>query len=578
MSTDDEIDKLFAGRAEFNDDGEIVPVKLDAGWGDIEPIASTLPSVQPFDPQLLPAELRNYVLDVAERQQAAPDYVAVTALCGLAAIVGNRVRIAPKQHDDWEVVPNLWGAIVGRPSAKKTPAINKALAPVYKLEEWMRETWQAELEGIKVSSVLSVLDQKELKKRAEKALKGGDRDGARQILEDIATEGEAEEPACPRVVVNDATVEKLGELLNENPRGLLLIRDELPGLLARLDREEYQSERAFYLEAYNGDGRFTYDRIGRGTVHIKTCTLSLVGGVQPSKIAPIIRSAITGIGNDGLVQRLQLAVWPDNLPVWRWVDRPPHLGAREAYEGVFQTLHELAWTTDNPLVMRFSPAAQDRFRDWSEDVETEARSGKLSGVMESHLLKMPKTVASLALLFELVSGGRFDVGEESIAMALRWYSYLRTHANRLYAAAATSIEEGAKLIIERRDQVPTEFAARDVRRKNWGGLGDDADAAQAAIDLLVSSNHCREIHRPTGTAGGRPSVAYEWNPALGDPKKRSKPLPTPTDKTDKTPDDMPSDRVSSVSSVAGRSVCENSSFVKTNLAEDEIPAFLRAKF
>jgi hypothetical protein len=40
--------------------------------------------------------------------------------------------------------------------------------------------------------------------------------------------------------------------MNENPRGLLLIRDELPGFLARMESEEFQSERAFYLEAYNG--------------------------------------------------------------------------------------------------------------------------------------------------------------------------------------------------------------------------------------------------------------------------------------------------------------------------------------
>ena len=114
----------------------------------------------------------------------------------------------------------------------------------------------------------------------------------------------------------DATVEKLGELLNENPRGLLLIRDELAGFLAHLESEQYQSDRAFYLEAFNGDGRFTYDRIGRGTVHIGNCTVSMIGGVQPTRIAPLVRAAIRGTNNDGLIERLQLAVWPDDLGSW----------------------------------------------------------------------------------------------------------------------------------------------------------------------------------------------------------------------------------------------------------------------
>lgn len=32
---------------------------------------------------------------------------------------------------------------------------------------------------------------------------------------------------------------------------------------------------------------------------------------QPSGIAPIVRGAIIGTGNDGLIQWLQMTVWPD---------------------------------------------------------------------------------------------------------------------------------------------------------------------------------------------------------------------------------------------------------------------------
>jgi hypothetical protein len=110
--------------------------------------------------------------------------------------------------------------------------------------------------------------QRTQKEKAEKALKDGDRDGARGFLAELI-DGSDSDPPCPRIIINDATVEKLGELLNENPRGVLLIRDELSGFLARMENEEHQSERAFYLEAFNGDGRFTYDRIGRGTIHIE---------------------------------------------------------------------------------------------------------------------------------------------------------------------------------------------------------------------------------------------------------------------------------------------------------------------
>jgi hypothetical protein len=485
----------------------------EVGWPEVVPITTTLPPVEPFIPALLPDSLRAYVLDVADRQQAPPDFAAVTALCGLAAVIGNRVRIRPKQNDDWEVVPNLWGAIIGRPSAMKSPAMRAALGPIYAIEDDLRRKWEEDTKAAQIDDALSSLDAKDAKKKAETALKSGDREGARGIILASLVDGD-EEPPCPRIVVNDTTVEKLGELLNENPRGLLLIRDELPGFLARLESEEHQSERAFYLESFNGDGRFTYDRIGRGTVHIDNCTVSIIGGVQPSRIAPIVRGAMAGTSNDGLIQRLQMAVWPDDPGPWRWVDRKPDQAARLAYDKVFRDLYELTMgATGTPAILCLSPQSQALFQQWMMEIQTEARSSSLSSALESHILKMPKTVVSLALLFELADGGRFEVNEVAMRRALGWADYLRSHANRLYSAGETMVENGARLIIERRHLLPEQFTPRDVQRKGWASLSD-RDAVASAIDMLVSTHHCREVPPTVHQAGGRPSVSYIWNPSL----------------------------------------------------------------
>ncbi|AZO11217.1 DUF3987 domain-containing protein [Mesorhizobium sp. M3A.F.Ca.ET.080.04.2.1] len=483
-----------------------------SSWGSPKPIKAALPPVKRFHADLLPDRLRRYVYDVAERQQSPVDFSAVSALVAVSAVVGNRVRIAPKTNDDWLVVPNLWGGIIGRPSAMKSPAMQSALAPVYGLQDAMRKDWEGETRTARIDQTLATLSAKDAKKQAEKALKGGDRQRARGIMQEaMADDDEADKP-CPRLVVNDATVEKLGELLNENPRGLLLVRDELPGFLARMESEEFQSERAFYLEAFNGDGRFTYDRIGRGTVQIESCTLSIIGGIQPSRIAPIVRGALTGATNDGLIQRLQLSVWPDDIGKWEWVDRHPNGAAREAYNAVFSDLHAMELgSPENPQTMRFAPGAQEAFRDWMSSLQNEARGKGISSVLESHLLKMPKTIASLALLFELIDGGRFEVGDVSTLRALDWYDYLRSHANRLYAAGETMAEDGAKLILDRRHQLPEAFTARAVHQKKWAGLADHA-AVAAALETLVDTHHCEEFH--LADTGGRPTIAYRWNPRL----------------------------------------------------------------
>ncbi|WP_277623191.1 DUF3987 domain-containing protein [Bartonella krasnovii] len=126
------------------------------------------------------------------------------------------------------------------------------------------------------------------------------------------------------LIVNDVTVEKLGELLRETPRGLLLVRDELSGFLANLERKEYQADRSFYLTAFNGNKPYTYDRIERGTIHISNATLSVIGGIQPSRIIPIIQAMHRGINDDGLLQRFQMLVFPDERKksVTGLIDRP----------------------------------------------------------------------------------------------------------------------------------------------------------------------------------------------------------------------------------------------------------------
>ncbi|WP_035461984.1 DUF3987 domain-containing protein, partial [Bartonella birtlesii] len=287
------------------------------GWGQLKPIATALLPVEPFNLLQIPMPLMNYIYDVSERQQAPLDFIAVSALCGLAAVIGNGVRIAPKQHDDWTIVPNLWGALIGQPSTMKTPAMKAALAPITCLQkEWYKE-WLKQKEKQEIEEILETLDKSEKKKQANKALKKGDLETARALLSEAPSKDNTHDDDVSRFIVNDVTVEKLGELLKENPRGLLMVRDELSGFLTNLERREYQTDRAFYLTAFNGDDQFTYDRIERGTIFIPHVTLSIIGGIQPSRIIPLIQAMHHGINDDGLLQRFQMIVWPDDNQEWK---------------------------------------------------------------------------------------------------------------------------------------------------------------------------------------------------------------------------------------------------------------------
>src|SRR3984893_1119154 len=215
-----------------------------------------------------------------------------------------------------------------------------------------------------------------------------------------------------------------------------------------------------------------------------------------------------GVSIDGLI-----TVWPDDIGSWKWTDRHPDAAARERYDAAFRGLHDFARRFETPAIFGFSSTAQDMFREWMTEIQTEARSGKLPSVLESHILKMPKTVAALALIFELVDGGRGAIGSVAAARALDWADYLRSHAARLYSAGSVMAENGARLIIERRAQLPESFTARDVQRRAWAGLAD-RDTVAAAIELLVAAGTCREALSIPSPTGGRPSIGYIWNPRI----------------------------------------------------------------
>ncbi|GAA5101825.1 YfjI family protein [Bartonella acomydis] len=487
------------------------------GWGELKPIATALLPVEPFHVAQVPLTLSRYIYDIADRQQAPLDFIAVSALCGLAALIGNGVHIAPKQYDDWTIVPNLWGVLIGQPSTMKTPTMQAALAPITCLQKQWYKEWLKQKEGQEIEEILETLDKSEKKKQAHKAIKKGDLETARALLSAPPSKDNAHDDGS-RFIVNDVTVEKLGELLKENPRGLLMVRDELSGFLTDMERKEYQTDRAFYLEAFNGDGQFTYDRIGRGTIFIPNATLSIIGGIQPSRILPFIRNALYGKGNDGFLQRFQMLVWPDDTKDWQWVDRHPNQEAWKTYEGVFHSLYDKPLgSPEHPLVMRFSAEAQEIFREWMKKIFKEAKennlSESLSESLQSHLLKMPKTIASLALIFELTEGGRFEINKDALQTALRWEKYLLSHVKRLYAAGNASIEDCAKLIIERCDHLPDIFTARDIYRRDWKCLKDN-EVVKQALEILCRSNHIRQIASDHSSKGGRPTIRYEWHPLV----------------------------------------------------------------
>ncbi len=317
------------------------------------------------------------------------------------------------------------------------------------------------------------------------------------------------EPARRRYLVNDATVEKLGEILSENPMGILLFRDELTGWMNSMEREGRGQDRAFYLEAWGGQGSFTYDRIGRGTVEIKSTTVSVLGGIQPGKLQPYLMAQRNGSGDDGFIERLQMMVYPDQGK-FQHIDRQPNQDAQARADAVFQRFNEIPPSDDVVPALRFSEEAQTLFDEWYSELMQRIRTGESSAQMESHLSKYPSLMASLALLIHVAEVGTEEpVSAESAARAADWCDYLESHARRVYALGHDSAV-GARSLVERLPKLPNPFRISDINRKQWGGLSNAEDIYRA-LDTLCEHGY---LYRETVPTSTKPKTLYHINPAV----------------------------------------------------------------
>ena len=494
-------------------------------WPDPEELVINLEPVAPYDPELLPDVLREFVADISYRMQAPPDFVAVSYVATIGAVVGASCGVHPKQEDDWFELPNLWGGAVGGPSTMKTPAISAGSEPL----SWLEHDAKLEHEGEMSRYTLDKLDRdhelKQLKSDKAASKLGISEDEVHARIRKLAA-NPPKEPKMRRYKSNDSTIEMLTELIRDNPRGILVMRDELVGLLANCNRQGHEGDRSFYLESWNGKHSFAVDRIGRGSIVLPNLCLSIFGGIQPAKLQEYIAGTMAGYDNDGLLQRFQLMVYPDEITDWQYVDQARDTEVRDRVVGIVRTLANADFVSmgacqegNKPPCFRFTASAQKVFVEWLTSQEGVIRKIE-HPIMAEHLSKYRKLIPALALIFHLVdlaNGGRRKppgISKAALQRAIRWGQYLESHARRIYSMAMDPVVNSAHSLAAKikAGKLPDGFSERDVYKAGWATL-NDPELVHAACAELEQEAWLRRI--PVERGAGRPaSPSYLINPKI----------------------------------------------------------------
>lgn len=413
-----------------------------------------------------------------------------------------------------------------------------ALKPIEALEHKERDKWkQAEIELRKKRAVLSERESV-ARSQLKNAIKNAD--GTEALAEKVLGETHADlikiehklAQGGRRFICNDATTEKLAELCQANPYGLMLSRDELSGWFEMLTKAGREGDRQFFLEAWTGASGHSYDRIGRGSPYIPHICLSLFGTIQPGKLKYFVTSAGQDGGEaDGLLQRFQILLFPDSRGPRKFIDESPNKEAQENYQNVFDNLAALKWQSlfslkngialDGPegspyYYFHFEDEAQSRANEWFIELEAQIdliNVDAFKALMGKYRGLMPRLALNYFLIE--VSAERITTQKiplEAVEFAIEWCKHLEAHARKLWAPNINPALMPAKALAKRilEGTVEDRTSLSQIQQKNWSKLTKVKDVKLGVNQLEKWGWLKQEVLETQGA----PSTIILLNPEL----------------------------------------------------------------
>ena len=375
----------------------------------------------------------------------------------------------------------LWGGLVANSGGGKSPTLNAVTKSVQGINDRMVKASNRELaEWIKASTAATT--------KEEKAAVGP-------------------KPLWRQLVASDTTVEALGQLLQDNPEGLLLAHDELTEFIGRMDAYSGNGagkDRGVYLRAYDG-GSVTINRSTKLPMVIDNFSVGIIAGIQPEKPGELFRKS--GGGSDGLYQRfLVYAMQPAGV-----VDYAADICMFTEMHAstLFDLLH--TWREQGTVeYAKLCPEALPLMQDYHQQCRTMAQRTAAKRLAE-HLDKYPGFLARMTFALhclECASNHEYQatVSVETFQRALKIMRVMYHHSVAVYEVLDEQSGDLSRL---------TRSACEAILSQGWQEVkrGDltryatdwrDAEERQAesAIDCLIELGWLKDI-TPAVTHGKR---------------------------------------------------------------------------
>jgi uncharacterized protein DUF3987 len=373
------------------------------------------PPTLPVD--AFPAPACRLVEESAKAIGCPPDAIGLAALVALGSAIGNSRVLQAKKN--WSESATIFGAVVAEPGEKKTAAVKAATNPARKLENKLQRKHEVAMDE-------HAQDLREYEVEKRDAAKAGETPGPPPRA-----------PEASRVRVNDTTVEALIPILKENPRGLLLERDELAGWVKGMDQYKAGgkgSERQFWLSVWSNEPT-SVDRKGQqGPVSVPKPFTGVIGSIQPDVLGDLAENR-----EDGMLERFLFA-YPRMLNAL-WTEDDVSEGALVGYRDLYNSLRNLNMQRDEDgdpieVAVVFSPEAKEVYVEvYNRHRKEMAAPGfprYLRGVwakLEAYTLRITLILACCRFVEQGVAE-RAEV--EDVLKAVALIDYFKAQARRVF--------------------------------------------------------------------------------------------------------------------------------------------------
>ncbi len=300
-------------------------------------------------------------------------------------------------------------------------------------------------------------------------------------------------PLAERYIISDTTVEALAPLLKENPRGLLLYRDELAGWFGSFD--QYKSgkagaDAAHWLSMFNGESIIVDRKTGLKTTFVPEAAVWVTGGIQPGVLH---RALGQEHRESGLAARMLLCC-PPRKPK-RWTEADISQSTEAAIELLLDRLYDLK-TTVGPdgnhqaVILKLTRDAKFRFKQFVNSHGKE--QVELSGDLSAAWSKLEEYAARLALVIHLCRWAAGDphlqdaemVDGESMKAGIAMVDWFKHETRRVYAMLSESDDDREeRRLIEWIERKRGSVTAREVQQGHRQYR--TAQDAEAALNELV---------------------------------------------------------------------------------------------